>query len=103
MDRVERHTAARNIRRKNPRGQIRYNEIHIPPAAPSSTEIASSGTLDGQNKVLKIMRKREMNVMNYHDNKPSQLKIELFHMFRFVEALRKMKPDMPLQLGQSFC
>lgn len=46
MDRVERHTAARNIRRKNPRGQIRYNETHIPPVLPIAIESTSSGTLD---------------------------------------------------------
>lgn len=46
MDRVERHTAARNIRGKNPRGQIRYNETHNPPVPPITTKSTSSGTLD---------------------------------------------------------
>lgn len=48
MDRVERHTAARNIWSKNPRGQIRYNETHFPPVPPIAIESTSSGTLDDQ-------------------------------------------------------
>ncbi len=38
----------------------------------------------------------------YSARKQSQLGAELFHMFRFVETLREMKPDMPLHLASVF-
>lgn len=48
------------------------------------------------------MRKLEKKVLHYQDKTTSRLTLELFRIFRFVEVLRDMKPDMELQLASLF-
>ena len=49
-----------------------------------------------------MIRKLERRALNYQDKTASRLTSELFRIFRFVEVLRDMKPDMELQLASVF-
>lgn len=48
------------------------------------------------------MRKLEKKALHYQDKTTSRLTSEMFRIFRFVEVLRDMKPDMELQLASVF-
>jgi DNA-binding MarR family transcriptional regulator len=48
------------------------------------------------------MRKLEKKALHHQDKTTSRLTSELFRIFRFVEVLRDMKPDMELQLASIF-
>jgi len=48
------------------------------------------------------MRKLEKKALHHQDMTTSRLTSELFRIFRFVEVLRDMKPDMELLLASIF-